>query len=192
MESIAELSDSITIGAQEEPVTLSYYQEQDAYFCRLSVFSQEFTISLPENYDPDYGVPYSLTVLDINQDGCDDILVGLGSYGMIYQSMDCYVCSLDRQCTQVSGFADLPNAGWMPKLGMVATSDKESPYCSWTDHYAVEGQDLVWMERLTFTCEEGGTNPRYTEERNVNGQRVTVNDRVPESLIDWEHWSYIE
>ncbi len=130
-------------------------------------------------------------IIDVNQDGNDDVMLDLGVYGWA-QLYACFVYDpFSRELLQVSEFEEHPFPEVLSDEGIVLFHGKDGATTYWVDRYRVEGNQLTLLGRLTQIM--GQSVLRYTEEVMSDGILIKIKENVTEKEIDnfnsWHMWT---
>lgn len=184
MECIAEFHGTLTVNQKSEPIDLYYYRgSENKYWYALNVAGRSKTFPMHDDV-----MPASLggfEIYDVNQDGMDDILIGLGIYGKS-RPMDCFLSTEASEFILMEDFSELFCPAWRPDSCTIVDSGGSGD-AYWMRRYKISGTELVLLETLDWIYVNGGA-PRYTQKKLVNGELVTVLDSVPESQVDLDRW----
>ncbi len=130
-------------------------------------------------------------IVDVNQDGNDDIMLDLGVYGWA-QLYACFVYdSSGNKFVQVPEFEEHPFPEVINGKGIILFHGKDDAAAQWVEKYQVKGNRLSMLGRLTQTVGQSGI--RYTEETMIAGALVKRKENVTAKEIDdfeaWHMWT---
>lgn len=133
----------------------------------------------PETIDIGY------LISDVNGDGNDDILIDLGGAAP-YRYFNCYVYDFNKMnFIKVKGFSSLPDPKIISDDEIVISYWKDGPVTYGADKYQIVGSDLQLLSRLIQSyAYDNGEQPRYTEEKMINGRLMIIKENVLEDEID--------
>lgn len=144
--------------------------------------------------EAEYGFPieqseYSnplVTLVDVNQDGYQDILLNYGASGH-YKRGECILWNAARkQYDILAGYAALSNPEFDEENGVIKDTFHNGQMQTLISKYAVHGNSLELVATLLEDYSDGNT--RYTEYRMIDGELVTTQDNLPESKADLTEW----
>lgn len=173
---------SFTGSLNGEDLELQYFE--DSYTLKVGGHAQ--TIPLTGRLMVS-SVGQGFQIVDLNQDGMDDVLIELGIRGQC-MPMDCFLWQSHKTQGPVllPEFENLMIPRWSEELNMVINEWHNGPGEYAIERYVIEDDRLVLVESLTWSYETG--SPLYTVRKTVDGELVTVLDQVPEREIDLDSW----
>lgn len=127
-------------------------------------------------------------VVDINNDGNDDIIIDLGIYGK-FRFAVCYVYDPDQKgYYQLIGFDDLMSPEYVIDQGIIFEEWRGDATEYGLNKYFVNGNEMVLVASL-YLKYGTPTSPICTEKILINGEMVIVKENVPLEEIDSNEWN---
>lgn len=181
-----EFHGDIIVKETKQTVDLFYYQTGDYEFhCELVIGGETIVIPLREDFMAST-VHQGFEILDVNQDGFDDILMEHGIFGQI-RIFSCYVYTSGGY-EAVPGFEDLSNPEWLDSDGVITEQWSTMPN-NGVNRYRIQGTQLILEESmLCHHIAEPQGGPWYTIKRRINDELIVVQENVSESEIDLNYW----
>jgi len=174
--------DTKQLGAMDYVVDLLFYE----YASEMQI--QHIRYALRDDFMPET-IKNGYQIIDVNNDGSDDIILHLGIYGKRRIAV-CFIYDPEQQCyCQLSGYDELFIPTYSRSEGIVYEEWIDMPEYA-INKYRVEGNDLILVASLYWTYNLPEKN-RYTEKVLIYGEMITIKENVSEGDIDSSWWNDI-
>ncbi len=201
-EPVYQYSGNVSVAGKQQKGNITVHKNQEADNDYIMDFTftdsksgevlQQLQYKYPDDFMPGT-IQEGSQILDINQDGNDDIMLDLGVYGWP-QLYACFVYD-----ASINGYVEVPEFDEHPfpevlkEEGVVLFHGKDGATAYWVEKYRVEGNQLYLLGRLTKTLEQGQSAWLYKEQAMVDGVMTMIKENVTAAEIKnydaWHMWN---